>query len=240
MRVGSAEEYLRPFDRLVVVAPHPDDDVLGCGGSIAAAAAIALDVVVVYVTDGGASHAGSPTYPPERLRTVREEEARAALAILGATSELRFLRVADGTVAALAGATADTVVAAIANAIGDGRPLVMGPWIRDHHTDHLAVAALVRRACARCPGATLLEYAVWLDERGTAHDRPRAGEGTAVALDIAAYATAKSAALAAHRSQLGSVVTDATIAFAIPPGLIAAATRPSEHFLRVRASPGPA
>lgn len=230
-----AEEFLRWFDRLVVVAPHPDDDVLGCGGAIAAAAATGMDLRVIYVTDGSASHVGSRAYPSERLRDLREGEAREALGILGVHSEPRFLRVPDGTVAALAADAAGAVVAALADAIGDAAdPLVIGPWVRDHHTDHVAVAALVRAACARRPGATLLEYAVWLHELGTEHDRPDAAEGTPVALGVARFVAAKSAALAAHRSQLGSLITDAPVSFALPRGLMVATAQPSEHFLLVR------
>jgi LmbE family N-acetylglucosaminyl deacetylase len=81
----------------------------------------------------------------------------------------------DGGVAMLAAHARAAVVTTIAETIGDA--LVMGPWIRDHHTDHMAVTALVREACARHPGATLLEYAAWLDELGTECDPPRAEEG---------------------------------------------------------------
>jgi LmbE family N-acetylglucosaminyl deacetylase len=232
---AGAADYVRRFDRLIVVAPHPDDDVLGCGGSLAAAVAANVDVAVIYVTDGSASHAGSPTFPPDRLRDVREREARNALTILGVKSEPCFLRVADGTVARLDADEAGAIVAAIAGTIGDaGAPLVMGPWIRDHHTDHLAVAALVRRACARRPAATLLEYAVWLEERGSEHDRPGPDDGTMVELDVRRYMPAKAAALAAHRSQLGGLITDARSSFALPPGLVDSAARPNERFLHVR------
>jgi LmbE family N-acetylglucosaminyl deacetylase len=232
--VARAGEYVRRFDRLIVVAPHPDDDVLGCGGTLAAAAAAGLDVAVVYVTDGCASHVGSPEYPPDRLREVREREARDALAMLGVTSEPCFLRVADGTVASLEAGEAGSIVAAIAAAIGNGRrPLVMGPWIRDHHSDHLAVAALVRRACARRPAATLLEYAVWLEERGAERDRPGPAEATPLALDVRRYTPSKMAALAVHRSQLGELITDALSSFVLPAGLVASAARPNERFLHI-------
>jgi LmbE family N-acetylglucosaminyl deacetylase len=48
----SVESYVARFERLVVVAPHPDDEVLGCGGTLAAETAAGIDVVVVFVTDG--------------------------------------------------------------------------------------------------------------------------------------------------------------------------------------------
>ena len=232
-----AEDYLRAFDRLVVVAPHPDDDVLGCGGSLAAAAAAGFDVAVVYVTDGSASHIGSPAYPPERLRDVRECEARAALAILGVQRKPRFLRIADGTVASLGPDQADAIVAAIDEMIGEaGHPLVMGPWIRDFHADHLAVAALVRRASSRRPAATLLEYAVWLEEAGSQRDRPAFEEATPVTLDVRHHTASKVAALAVHRSQLGELITDARSSFVLPPGLVGSTAGPNERFLKVRLS----
>lgn len=236
---SSPEDYLRCYDRLVVVAPHPDDDVLGCGGTLAAAAAIGLKVTVVYVTDGSASHVGSAAYPRDRLRDVREREARAALTVLGVAAVPRFLRVPDGTLTGLPADEADAVVAALGEAIGEGpRPLVLGPWIRDHHADHLAVAALVRRACELHPAATLLEYTVWLEERGIESDRPGEQEGERLVLDVRRYAGRRSAALAEHRSQLGSLIVDAEQAFALPPGLIALAARPNERFI-VRGSPSP-
>jgi LmbE family N-acetylglucosaminyl deacetylase len=236
---ASPEDYLRGYDRLVVVAPHPDDDVLGCGGTLAAAAAIGLDITVVYVTDGSASHVGSAAYPPHRLRDLREREAKAALAVLGVAATPRFLRVPDGMVAGLRADEAAAVVAALGEAIGrGGRTLVLGPWIRDHHADHLAVAALVRRACELHPAATLLEYAVWLEERGSESDRPGQQEGGRLVLDVRRYAGRRSAALAEHRSQLGTLITDAEQAFALPPGLIALAARPNERFV-VRGSPSP-
>ena len=75
---------------LIVVAPHPDDDVLGCGALIARVAPH-LPVRVIYVTDGAASHDGSPTYPPQRLRDVREREARRGLRRLGVKTPPLFL-----------------------------------------------------------------------------------------------------------------------------------------------------
>src|ERR1700712_4437889 len=66
----------------LILAPHPDDESLGCGGLIAACVAAGPPPIVVILTDGAGSH-HSPSYPPERLRAVREQEARQAVAHLG-------------------------------------------------------------------------------------------------------------------------------------------------------------
>lgn len=54
----SMAQALAPSQRLVVVAPHPDDEVLACGALVAVHAARGGEVVFVAVTDGEASHAG--------------------------------------------------------------------------------------------------------------------------------------------------------------------------------------
>jgi LmbE family N-acetylglucosaminyl deacetylase len=65
----------QPF---IIIAPHPDDDSLACGGLIAEACREGLRGKVVIVSDGAGSHPNSKAYPPDRLRALREEEARRA------------------------------------------------------------------------------------------------------------------------------------------------------------------
>ena len=83
----------RPF---IVVAPHPDDESLACGGLIADACRQGLRGKVVIVSDGAGSHPNSKAYPPDRLRALREEEARQAGAELGLRPEdMLFLGLPD-------------------------------------------------------------------------------------------------------------------------------------------------
>src|ERR1700755_2466056 len=63
--------------RTLVIAPHPDDEVLGAGGTIARLSAAGNDVYVAVVTEGK-----PPTYPPEAVRRVQEEAGKAH-ALLG-------------------------------------------------------------------------------------------------------------------------------------------------------------
>jgi LmbE family N-acetylglucosaminyl deacetylase len=66
----------------VVVAAHPDDEVLGAGGTIAILAAAGVRVRLVALTDGGASHPGAD---PVAVARTRAAETAAALDLLGAS-----------------------------------------------------------------------------------------------------------------------------------------------------------
>jgi LmbE family N-acetylglucosaminyl deacetylase len=81
---------------LLIIAPHPDDESLGCGGLIAAARAHNIPVEIIVVSDGVGSHPNSRSYPPPRLRSVREQEAIVAAAELGVSdASVKFLRMSD-------------------------------------------------------------------------------------------------------------------------------------------------
>ena len=56
-----------PGCRAVVVAPHPDDEVLSVGGLFGHLAGLGRELLVVAATDGTGSHDVSPLWPPERL-----------------------------------------------------------------------------------------------------------------------------------------------------------------------------
>ena len=82
-----------PHKRVLVVAPHPDDELLGCGGLVATLAPTGTAFCFVFVTDGGASHLGSRTWPRERLMARRRDEAIEALRRLnGEDADITFLR----------------------------------------------------------------------------------------------------------------------------------------------------
>jgi len=149
-------QLLAPYARVVIVAPHPDDEILACGGLLQAAAAQGLAHLLVAVTDGEASHPGSQAWPPPRLRLERPRETLAALACLG-IGEPAVLRLgfADGGVAAVE----DALAARLAAILQPG-DLVVTTWRYDAHPDHEACAHACTSATAAC-GATLFETPVW-------------------------------------------------------------------------------
>lgn len=136
--------------RVVVVAPHPDDEVLGAGGTTAALVARGARIFLVSVTDGEASDPGRA----EELRRIRPRESARAAARLGTTPHGSLsLRLPDG------GVRADDVEAVLTPVLEPG-DLVLAPWARDGHPDHDETGLAAERAC-REAGADLLAYLVW-------------------------------------------------------------------------------
>jgi LmbE family N-acetylglucosaminyl deacetylase len=205
----------------LILAPHPDDESLGCGGLIAAACAAGLPPAVVILTDGAASHPDSTSHPPASLAALREAEAREALSILGLPREnLLFLREPDTKLAAH-GALINRL-ASIAAEQKSG--IVIGPWAADPHCDHEAAAAIAEAVAIRA-GLRLLSYPVW------GWLREAAPPATGWRLNISAQLDVKRRAIAAHASQYGKVILDSPGGFSLPQNLLAIAARNYEVFL---------
>ncbi|KHL09082.1 LmbE family N-acetylglucosaminyl deacetylase [Mumia flava] len=145
------------FDRLVVLAAHPDDETLGAGGLIATAHTVGLEVEVLVATAGERSHPRSPTLGPIGLARRRLAELEEAVGVLAPGSSCTFLGLADAEVAL----AESTLVERVVEVIGDGRrTLVLAPWRHDGHSDHEAAGRAAGVAAARTD-ATLLEFPIW-------------------------------------------------------------------------------
>lgn len=225
---------------MLVIAPHPDDDAIGCGGTLARLAAQRARIAVTYVTDGSASHVKSVRFPPPVLRDVREREARAALELLGVRRPPHFMRAPDGALGGLSEGERDRLVSALARRIERVRAqVVFAPWARDPHPDHVATAAIVRdalAACARRPAVYF--YGVWLLVRGDAGEFPRAREASICDVRLTrADLERKRAAVLAHRSQTGALIDDDPEGFVIDEQMLAAWLTPRERFYRLGPPP---
>jgi LmbE family N-acetylglucosaminyl deacetylase len=187
-------------DRVVVVAPHPDDEVLGMAGLLVHLQSLRLPLCIVAVTDGEASHAQSTLIAPTELRTRRDQERTEAMDALGVTAELVRLGLPDGAVRAEQGRLADALEALV-----DDRTLVIAPWRHDGHPDHEAAAAAAHRA-SEVTGAALWEVPIWAKveavERGS---RP---PGRSSLVLSPAMRSRKRQAVACYRSQLVGLSDD--------------------------------
>lgn len=225
---------VRAFGPTLVVAPHQDDETLGCGGAIALLRRAGVPVSVLFVSDGTGSHPNSPSHPPERLRATREAEALAALRILGvAPDATTFLRLPDTAVPTPGDdrfATATEDVRTILEWIAPETILL--PWRRDPHCDHQAAWHLVHAALTSCAERPrLLEYPIWAWDLATEGDLPRSDEVVGWRLNVRAALSLKEEALAAHRSQTTDLIADDPDGFRLQPSVLAHFTQEWEVFL---------
>lgn len=219
--------------RTLVLAPHPDDETIGCGGLLALLMEAGADVRVVLLSDGAASHPRSQSHPPALLRALRRQEMTAALQELGCVAEqLLGLGLPDGAVPAPGAPGYSAAFHRLDGITRAFRPdSVVMPSCDDAHPDHRASHALglaaMRHSARR---ARRLEYLVW----PAPADRAQPANGRAHAavwqVDIARVAGHKRRALAQHRSQLGQVVFDDPAGFTLPAALIAACEQPFETY----------
>jgi N-acetylglucosamine malate deacetylase 1 len=150
--------------RIAVLAPHMDDEVLGCGGTIARHVQAGASVTVIFLTDGRHGGISSGALPEsERARRqqelieIRKQEARRAGEILGVQSVI-FLDAEDRQLGADA-----SVAQRLRDALERWRPdIVYLPFFLDRHPDHRAANDVLLTATAgtaldfECRG-----YEVW-------------------------------------------------------------------------------
>jgi LmbE family N-acetylglucosaminyl deacetylase len=207
----------------VVLAPHPDDESLGCGGLVALKRELGVPVTVVFMTDGSWSHAAF--VEPAVLADRRRREARAACARLGvAADEVHFLDFRDGNLAA----HVDEAVARLDPILRSARATqVILPHPAERPSDHAATFFVAEHCVAqrlRTDYDALL-YPVWLWDQWPftnpwsaprARTTTRAAVRTAVEhrlglglarslrwrVDITPVLGRKQAALDAHTSQM--------------------------------------
>lgn len=185
--------------RLVVVAPHPDDEVLGCGGVLAGMRGREDQLLLVSVSDGEASHPASRHWTSERLRQQRPRESADALRRLGLDlRRLTWLRLglSDSATANHERWLAERLVQLLR-----ANDRVVTTWRLDGHCDHEAVGRACARACETV-GARLIEVPIWAWHWARPSD-PRLPWQRAhkLFLDRAVLAL-KQQAIAAHTSQL--------------------------------------
>ena len=207
---------------VVVVAAHPDDEVLGVGGTISILAAAGARVRLVAVTDGEGSH---PRADPALVARTRIAETDAALSLLGA-SGIEVIRLGFP----------DTGLAAreeeLAAALGEqcaGFGVCLAPWEADAHADHEAAGRAAWRA-GRLAGARVLTYPIWMWHWAAPGDRRVPWHRACQVRLPAEVAARKRAAIDAFASQLTDRGPDTGPV--LPAGIVAHFTRSEEVLLR--------
>jgi N-acetylglucosamine malate deacetylase 1 len=170
-------------NRILVISPHPDDESIGCGGTLHIHALAGDEIRIVFLTSG---EGGGHGLAPAETMLLREEEARAAARVLG-VSDIDFWRQNDGRLRATA-SLVDRMRILMCDFV-PGRVYVSHPG--EAHRDHRAAARIARMAINQADIDTnLLGFEVWtplvsLDE----------------IVDITPHIETKLAAIRCHDSQ---------------------------------------
>ncbi|MEU8819609.1 PIG-L family deacetylase [Actinoplanes sp. NPDC048796] len=204
----------------LVVAPHPDDEILGVAGLMATLG----DVTLVAVTDGEASHPDSTVHTRERLAGIRRNETAEAMKRLGlGTSPVVRLGHPDGEVGEAA--LTDTLTRLLRK-----DQWCLATWRGDGHPDHEAVGRAAAEACART-GARLLEYPIWTWHWAAPGDTRVPWERARRVPLSPEVLAAKQAAVEAFPSQIRPLGPDPADTAILPPHVLARFARPFEVVL---------
>jgi LmbE family N-acetylglucosaminyl deacetylase len=226
-----SQEEISPFvlanvRRLVVVAPHPDDEILGAGGLIQQALRDGVLLEVVSVTNGEASHPNSHEITGVDLARIRRRESCEALRRLGwEHPTITTLNLPDGNVKGQRRALDQALESIL---LPDD--LCIAPWRRDGHPDHDECGDSARRASAAI-GAQSLSYLVWAwhwaDPQGTDIPWDRC-----VRIDLGRRARARKRwATAAFESQIRPIGSGENDRAILPPAILRRFWRGYEIFI---------
>jgi LmbE family N-acetylglucosaminyl deacetylase len=245
--LAAADRTLKSTSRsCLVVAPHPDDETLGCGATIARKRAAGTPVTVVIAADGRYSHRVSRELTPDDMRAVRAKEAIAACAALGVDAEDVVQLGHEDTQLARSWAPLVTSLRETLRRVDPDEVLVVSGL--DHHPDHRTLNAAVYHVLQTDGRPRVAwEFPVWAWMDGPWIElsaRPPLRRAAHLVRDPAAtllrprpatvstegFLAAKQAALAAYRSQTTNLTGEASWPV-MDDGLLGAFLGPCEVFL---------
>lgn len=143
--------------RVCLFAPHPDDEIAGCGGLLLQLARQGNPITLFSVTNGDKSHPNSTLFPPEKLQHIRPLETQLALATLGIHQQVEhiLLGLPDGAVYA----EQQTLWHKLSEYLCPNDILVT-TFAFDGHPDHEATGQVVQRF-AHQHGLACFQVLIW-------------------------------------------------------------------------------
>ncbi|HET6516298.1 MAG TPA: PIG-L family deacetylase, partial [Thermodesulfovibrionales bacterium] len=146
-------------NNLLILAPHPDDEALGCSGTIMLLNRKGASSTVVFLTDGERLN-GEPS---ATVGEKRREEGRRASKMLGCEEPV-FLGFPDGEV----GSHADGISRELSGLIAEKEPdIILAPSPLDFHQDHIAASKIALGLLEGRSGFKLAFYEVYSTVRFT-------------------------------------------------------------------------
>jgi LmbE family N-acetylglucosaminyl deacetylase len=220
-------------ESVLVVAPHPDDETLGCAGAIKLLCLLGKTVQILVMSDGTQSHPNSRKYPTHALKHLREEETCRAMAMLGVKSScITFFQLRDGSIPASESEGFNAAVYRLQNYLNVIKPkTVFAPWRSDPHPDHRATWQMLHAALQQLSlSPRVIEYPIW-DWDPVQRQCSQQGFSRAWRLDISAVLEDKKQAIAAYRSQTTDLIDDDPTGFRLTAQMLSNFAQPWEVYL---------
>ncbi len=184
------------MSRILVLSPHPDDEAIGCGGTLRKHIIDGDKVQVIFLTSG---ERGGHGMSEEETKRVREREAKDAAAILGYES-FEFWRIPNGKLR-----VTKSTVERLQVKLKDWRPdFIYVTHDKEMHPEHRAAAGIVHKALsnefALEDKPVVYMYEVWTPMQNMDH-----------IVDISSYVDVKRNAIQAHKCQCAVMSFDEAI-----------------------------
>ncbi|TBR43557.1 PIG-L family deacetylase [Marinomonas agarivorans] len=199
---------------ILIFSPHPDDEAIACGGTIARLVSEGHDVRVIFVTDGSHSHLavlGIATNPsPTELTFIRQQEAQKSVHALGvAPGNVIFIGIEDTQLHA-SQPHALEAIKAILRSQQTIDEIYMPHEKLEMHSDHRYTGELIVTALAQLAlQPTLYKYVVWDAQTETDFDFQNRADlqqehnthEEKLRFDVTPYLVQKIAAFRQHKTQ---------------------------------------
>ncbi len=146
---------------VIITSPHPDDAVLGCGGTIIKSIQENTQVYVIYLTDGRACYTYlkiKSNLTPSDVAAGRKKEAIESCRILGVPeSNLKFLEIWDRELGKPK--NFKKALAAVKELVRKTNPYrIFGPVFKNRHIDHQATHDIILEVLKDCPDIEFYMY----------------------------------------------------------------------------------
>jgi LmbE family N-acetylglucosaminyl deacetylase len=211
LRARSRPFQCRLFRSIAVVSPHPDDETLGCAGTLALLVQAGAEAHVIFVTDGSASHPSHPRLTADQIAETRKAEALTAAGKLGLNGgRVHFVGGPDGKLAGLDDASTGAIASKIAGILQAAAPeLVFLPLRRDGSTDHNATFGLVQLALQKAVmRPRIFEFPIWAWRNPLLQLGPMLTSTAVWRTDIEGVLSQKEAAIDSYVSQICPIPPD--------------------------------
>lgn len=228
-----SDEQLNKHRHLLLLAPHQDDETLGCAGLIQRFRELGTKIHLAFLTDGSMSHPHSPLFDSSDRTQIRNEEAVEAARRLGIhAGNLFFLNGPDSALPHRGEehyASYREVLEQLADKLTID--LLLAPYRLDPHCDHRAAYQLASDLSER-GNIALWQYPIWIYELGKEEDLSGLQAGSIFRLELTAEEqSAKWEALLCHRSQLDAHLFNDPDGFILHEDVLQHFNQGNEYFI---------